>query len=133
MKTNLLKSLVLAASALGAMSSASAETLHASIPFGFSAAGTTMPAGAYSISKIPNTPSVLLFENEATKMQTLVFVRIAAAGSAKPAQPLTFAATGNESMELAHIAADGWGYELSVRPAGALPKGVALTLTSSGR
>ena len=38
-----------------------------------------MPAGAYLICTIPGTPSVLLFENEATKMQAMVFVRTGAA------------------------------------------------------
>ena len=50
LKTNLLKSAILVASLLGALGSASAETLHARIPFAFSAGGKAMPAGDYSIS-----------------------------------------------------------------------------------
>lgn len=88
MKTNLLKSAVLVASLLGALGSASAETLHARIPFGFSAGGKAMPAGAYSISTIPGAPSVLLFENETTKMQAIVFVRTDPRTPANPATPL---------------------------------------------
>ena len=106
MKMNLLKSVVLAASLLGALSSASAETLHARIPFGFSAGGLAMPAGAYSIRTIPGAPNVLLFENETTKMQAMVFVRIDASGTAKSAKPLTFTSAG-ERTELADIATDG--------------------------
>ena len=84
MKTNLLKSVVLVASLLGALGIASAETLHAKIPFGFSAGGKAMPAGVYTIRAIPNAPGVLLFENETTKMQAIVFVR---SGSRAPAKP----------------------------------------------
>ena len=47
MKTNLLKSAFWMTSLFGALSSASAETLHARIPFAFSAGGTSMPAGNY--------------------------------------------------------------------------------------
>jgi hypothetical protein len=127
MKTNLLKSAVLAASLLGALNSASAETLHARIPFGFSAGGTAMPAGAYSISTIPGAPTVLLFENEATKMQAMVFVRTGIAAPDKPATPLTF--TG-ERTELANIATDGWTYELSTYSAPKSLKRTALAITS---
>lgn len=130
MKTNLLKSAVLAASLLGALNSASAETLHASIPFGFSAGGTAMPAGAYSISTIPGAPTVLLFENEATKMQAMVFVRTGIATADKPVTPLTFTA---ERTELAKIAAEGWTYELSTYPAPKALKGAALAITSAAK
>jgi hypothetical protein len=112
MKTNLLKSAVLVASLLGALSSASAETLHARIPFGFSAGGTAMPAGAYSISTIPGASMVLLFENEATKAQAIVFVRTDVAAAVKPATPLMFTSAG-ERAELVHIATDGWTAERS--------------------
>ena len=53
MKTNLLKSAVLMSSLLGALSSASAETLHARIPFAFSAGGNSMPAGNYNQHDAP--------------------------------------------------------------------------------
>ena len=133
MKTNLLKSTVLAASVLGALSSASAETLHARIPFGFSAAGTAMPAGSYLIRPMPNAPYVLLFENETTKMQAIVFVRTAAGAPGKTAPPLTFTAYSSEQMELASIAASTWTYELSTHSTQKPLKGVALTLTSGGK
>ena len=131
MKTNLLKSAVLAASLLGALNSASAETLHARIPFGFSAGGTAMPAGAYSISTIPGAPTVLLFENEATKMQAMVFVRTGISTPDKPVTPLMF--TG-ERTELAKIATDGWTYELSTYSAPKSLKGAAaLAISSAGK
>jgi len=133
MKTNLLRSAVLAASLWGALGSASAETLHARIPFGFSAAGTMMPAGAYVISTMPNTPHVLLFENEGTKVQTLVFVRTSSGALVKAAEPLTFTAYSSERMELTHIATDGSIYELNADSVRKGLKGVALTLTSSGK
>ena len=133
MKTNLLKSAVLMASLLGALSSASAETLHARIPFAFSAGGTSMPAGNYAISTMPHAPQVLLFKNEDTKMQAIVFARTASSLLAKPAPPLTFTAYSSETMELTNIAASSWTYELSTHSAQKPLKGVALTLTSGGK
>ena len=133
MKTNLLKSAVLMASLFGALSSASAETLHARIPFAFSAGGTSMPAGNYAISALPHAPQVLLFENEDTKMQAIVFARTASGLPAKPAPPMTFTAYSSESMELTNIAASSFTYELSTHSAQKALKGVALTLTSGGK
>jgi hypothetical protein len=133
MKTNLLKSALLIASVLGAFSSASAETLHARIPFAFSAAGTSLPAGTYVISTMAHTPQVLLFENEETKVQTMVFARTAVGMPAKLASPLTFTADSSESMALTNIATDDWTYELNMRSRRRALKGVALTLTSGGK
>jgi hypothetical protein len=133
MKTNLLKSAVLVATLLGALGSASAETLHARIPFGFSAGGKAMPAGAYSISTIPGAPSVLLFENETTKMQAIVFVRTDPRTPANPATPLVFTSSGGERTELANIVTDGSSYELSVHPASKSLKGAALAITSASK
>jgi hypothetical protein len=133
MKTNLLKSAVLVASLMGALSSASAETLHARIPFGFSAGGTAMPAGAYSICTIPGSPHVLLFENETTKMQAIVFVRTGMSTPAEPAVPLMFTSSGSERTELANIVTDGWTYELSTHRAPKSLKGAALAITSAGK
>ena len=133
MKTNLLKLAVLAASLLGALSSASAETLHARIPFGFSAGGKAMPAGEYSIRTIPNAPHVLLFENETTKMQAIVFVRSGSRSAVKSATPLTFTSFSGEPAELANIATDSWMYELSVHPAAKSLKGAALAITSASK
>ncbi len=132
MKTNLLKSILLGASLLGALGSASAETLHARIPFGFSAGGMAMPAGAYSIRTIPNVPYVLLFENETTKMRAIVFVRSGMRAPVKPATPLMFTSAG-ERTELANIATDGWTYELSVYPAAKSLKGAALAIASASK
>lgn len=132
MKTYLLKSALLTAFALGALSSASAETLHARIPFAFSAAGISMPAGTYTIRALPNAPQVLLFENEETRMQTLVFAR-ASGLPAKPAPPLTFTDYSGEKMELANIASSASTYELNTYPARKALKGVALTLTPAGK
>jgi hypothetical protein len=133
MKTNLLKSAVLVTSLLGALSSASAETLHASIPFGFSAGGVAMPPGAYSISTIPGSSSVLLFENETTKMQAIVFVRTGMSMSNNPATPLLFTSGAGQRTELANIVTDGSTYELSVHPAPKSLKGAALAITSASK
>ena len=133
MKTNLLKSAVLLASFMGALSSASAETLHARIPFAFSAAGANMPAGTYAISTMAHVSQVLVFENEDTKVQAIVFVRTAAGAPGKTAPPLTFTAYSSEQMELASIAASTWTYELSTHSTQKPLKGVALTLTSGGK
>jgi hypothetical protein len=132
MKTFFLKSAILAGSLSAVMGSASAGTLHARIPFGFSAGGTAMPAGAYSISTIPGATTVLLFENEATKAQAMVFVRTGVAAAAKPAIPLTFTNAG-ERTELVNIATEGWTYELSSRRAPKSLKGAALAITSAGK
>ena len=132
MKT-FLKSTILAASLLGALSTASAETLRVRIPFGFSADGSTMPAGSYAIYPLPNAPSVLLFENEGTKVKTMVFARSGAGLPIKTESPLTFTANSSERVELTSIATAGWTYELSSHSPRGLPKGVALTLTSSGK
>lgn len=131
MKTKLLKSAVLMAFLVAAVSTTSAETLHARIPFGFSAGGVAMPAGAYSISTISGAPAVLLFENETTKMQAIVFVRTGSSAPAKPASPLMF--TSGDRAELANIVTDGWAYELSVHPAPKSLKGAALAITSAGK
>jgi hypothetical protein len=133
MKTNLLKLVVLAASLLGTLGSASAETLHANIPFGFSAGGKAMPPGLYTIRTIPSAPYVLLFENETTKMQSIVFVRTGADALAKPAAPLTFSTSASERRELTGIASDGRTYELSAHSPRRSQKGAALALTSGGK
>ena len=76
LKTNLVKSAVLLASLMGTLGSASAKTVHATIPFGFSAGGMAMPAGTYTIRTLPTGASqVLLFDNETAKMQAIVLVR----------------------------------------------------------
>ena len=133
MKTNLLKSVVLAASFLGGLGSASAETLRAHIPFGFSVSGTSMPAGDYAISTIASTPNVLLFENEQTKVCAFVFARPSVGAWMKPAARLTFADAGNERMDLANIATFGWTYELNIQSTRRALKGVALSLASAGK
>jgi len=133
MKTNLLKSAFWMTSLFGALSSASAETLHARIPFAFSAGGTSMPAGNYAISTMPHAPQVLLFKNEDTKMQAIVFARTASGLPAKPAPPLRFTADSSELFELTNIAASSWTYELSTHSAEKALKGVALTLTSGSK
>ena len=92
-----------------------------------------MPAGAYSISTIPGAPSVLLFENETTKMQAIVFVRPGVSTPAKPATPLAFTSSAGERTELANIATDGWMYELSVHPASKSLKGAALAISSASK
>ena len=133
LKTNLMKSAVVVASLMGALSSASAETLHARIPFGFSAGGKVMPAGVYSIFTIANAPTVLLFENETTKMQAMVFVRTSASAPAKTATPLMFTSGAGEGSELANIVTDGSTFEFSVRTASKSLKGAALAITSPGK
>src|SRR5205823_4640655 len=100
----------------------SAETLHVRIPFGFLAAGTTMPAGPYAIRSIPNTTPLLLFENEETKEKILVFARIASP-PLEPAAPLKFAFGTGESRDLTKIVTGTLTYELSINPAGGSVKG----------
>ncbi len=81
MKTSILKTLVLAATMTGAASIASAETVKATIPFAFSANGTAMPAGAYTVRTISGSPAILVFENVATKATAIAFARASVAGS----------------------------------------------------
>ena len=92
-----------------------------------------MPAGAYSISTIPGASDVLLFENETTKMQAIVFVRTGISAPAKTAVPLTFTSTAGEATELAIIVTDGSAYELNVHPAPKSLKGAALAITSASK
>ena len=82
---------------------------------------------------MPHSSQVLVFENEETKMQAIVFARTASSLPAKPAQPLTFTAYSSESMELTNIAASNFTFELSTHSAQKALKGVALTLTSGGK
>ena len=127
MKTKLFRSTVLVASLLSVLGSASAETLRARIPFGFSADGTTMPPGAYTIRTMSGTPTVLLFENEESKVQTIVFARFASLPAETSAEPLKFTAGSSDTKELTDIATAGRTYELSTHPTRKL-KGVVLTL-----
>ena len=92
-----------------------------------------MPAGAYSISTIPGAHTVLLFENETTKMQAIVFVRTSVSAPAKTATPLMFTSSAGEGSELADIVTDGWTYELSVHLASKSLKGAALAITSASK
>jgi hypothetical protein len=78
MKTTLLKTIVFAATVMGSASIASAETVHATIPFSFMANGTSMPAGSYTVRTMPGSATVLLFENDATKAKALAFARTSA-------------------------------------------------------
>lgn len=75
MKTKLLKPVLLAASILGIVSSASGETVHASIPHEFFLNGKAMPAGIYTVRPLSGTPSILLFVNEETREKALAFAR----------------------------------------------------------
>jgi hypothetical protein len=131
MKTNLLKTVVLAASLLVMLTPASAETLYARIPFGFSASGTIMPAGPYAIRPIPNTHSILLFENEETKEKVLVFARVAYTAPAQAAAPLMFASGISDGVALTNIATAAWTYELSMHPIRASLKGATLVIASA--
>ena len=133
MKTNLLKSAVLMASLAAGLTPASAETLHATIPFGFSANGMTMPAGTYAIRPLPNPSPLLLFENEATKVKAIVFARYASRTPVKPAAHLTFSSRASEFVELSNITALDSAYEIDMHAARGSLKGTSLALTSSGK
>ena len=133
MKTNLLKSAVLMASLAAALTPASAETLHATIPFGFSANGMTMPAGTYFIRTLPNPSPLLLFENETTKVKAIVFARHASATPAKPGARLTFSPSASEFVELTNITGMESAYEIDMHAARGSLKGTSLALTSSGK
>jgi hypothetical protein len=133
MKANLLKSAVLMASLAAALTPASAETLHATIPFGFSANGIAMPAGTYAISTIPNATPLLLFENEATKVKAIVFARYASRTPVKPAARLTFSPSASEFVELTNITGMDSAYEIDMRSARGALKSTSLALTSSGK
>ena len=133
MKTNLLKSAVLMASLAAALTPASAETLHATIPFGFSANGMTMPAGTYAIHVIPNASPLLLFENEATKMKAIVFARHASRTPLKPAPRLIFSSSASEFVELTNITSMGSAYEINMHASRGSVKDTALALTSGAK
>jgi hypothetical protein len=129
MKKSLLNSAFVMASLLGAVGSAPAQTLHARIP----SRGWYDNAGrGYTISVMFHAPQVLLFENEGTKVQTIVFARTVSGLPAK-ATPLTFGGSSGDHMVLTNITASGWTYELNAIAATKPLKGVALTLTSGGK
>jgi hypothetical protein len=116
MKTNLLKTALLAASFLGVVSSASAETVHANIPFAFYANGKAMPAGTYTVQTIGGATPVLLFVNDATSEKAMAFARTASDSS------------GNSSLALI-IKTASKTYELSMTAPASSLKGALLTLT----
>ncbi|MEO8098969.1 MAG: hypothetical protein ABI811_14800 [Acidobacteriota bacterium] len=66
---------------------ASAETLHVNIPFAFTATGTALPAGEYTISTMKTIMPMLFIEGSG--MKTFVFGRIVpvslTGGATKPA------------------------------------------------
>jgi hypothetical protein len=92
-----------------------------------------MPAGDYLIRTIPNVPYVLLFENETTKMQAIVFVRPSSTTPAKPAVLLISTSGAGEGAGISNIATDGSTYELRVYPPSKSLKGAALAITSARR
>jgi hypothetical protein len=104
MKSNLLKTALLAVSFLGA---ASAEVIHTNMPVAFYANGKAMPAGAYTVRTLPGTTSVVVFTNDATGEKALAFAR-----------PM-----------LAPAGKSGTSYELSMEPGSTSLKGTALALT----
>ncbi|MEO5926605.1 MAG: hypothetical protein ABIR70_22505 [Bryobacteraceae bacterium] len=114
MKTSILKTLVLAATMIGAASIASAETVHATIPFEFMANGVAMPAGAYSVSTVSGSSTVLLFENEATKAKALAFARTISSPAGKSAFAIKIATV---TYEMSKDAASLKGALLAVTPA----------------
>jgi len=114
MKTNFLKTALLAASFFGVVATASAETIHANIPFAFTANGTPMPAGAYTIRSMSSTPNILVFENDATKAKAIAFARTA--------YESTDATVGFVLKTAAST------YELSMAPASSV-KGALLAIT----
>jgi hypothetical protein len=83
MKTNLLKTALLAASFFGVAATASAEIVHANIPFEFSANGKSMPAGMYTIQPLAGSSSILVFKNETTNEKAMAFVRTTPSASSK--------------------------------------------------
>ncbi len=116
--TNLLKSTLFAASMLfGLGSVASAETLHAKVPFTFTAAGTVLPAGTYTIRPLNGTIGVLLFENEETGARNIVFAQMSVDSRGKATVPLTFAPVAGSGRALTSIRTLSGGYDLSLRSA----------------
>jgi hypothetical protein len=83
MKSNLLKTALLASAFFGALGTASAEIVHANIPFEFSANGKIMPAGGYLVQSLPGSSSVLVFVNDATGAKAIAFARTISDASGK--------------------------------------------------
>ncbi len=81
--------------ALTFTASASAETVHATIPFDFAANGKLLPAGTYTVRTISG--GLLLFVNESTNEKALAFARTSLPG--KSSQALTIRTT-ERSYEL---------------------------------
>ena len=74
MKKNLVRSVVLLA--VSCVSGFAEEVrIRANIPFAFGVAGTTMPAGEYTITPLPGFGSVLLFRGESSGARALVMAQ----------------------------------------------------------
>jgi hypothetical protein len=111
MKSNLLK---LALLALTITASASAESVHATIPFEFTANGKMLPAGTYTVRTISGVSNLLLFVNESTNEKALAFVRTALTGQS--VQSFTIQ-TAEKSYELSMPSGSRKAVLLTIKPA----------------
>ena len=111
MKTNLIRSLILAAASVAAHGQ---SNRNADIPFGFRAAGEYYTAGAYTISQHGHSgSSILLLVNKESRLTRFVTTK-APGDDAKEAAPKIVFRCGNESgCALSSVSlADGRTWEI---------------------
>ncbi len=108
MTTNLLNLTFLASGRLAASAGAHAESLRARIPFAFTASGTKLPPGEYSIHEMVGNPAVLLIAGSGPGARAMIFARVTVPG-ATTGSPLIFEDQGSDGMVLVNVrTSDAW-------------------------
>jgi len=106
---NLLNMTLLVGGLLGSSAGIHAEALRVRVPFAFTASGTKLPAGEYSITEIAGSPTVLLIRGDGAR--ALVFARASGVAS-DGGLPVTFE-EGSAGMTLVSVRTAGSAFELS--------------------
>jgi hypothetical protein len=107
---NLLNLTALASGLLASSLGAHAESLRVRVPFAFTASGTKLPAGEYSIREVAGNPTILLIQG--SNARAMVFARVIASG-ATTSRPVIFEDEGSEGMVLVSVRTSDALFELS--------------------
>ncbi len=110
MTKNLLN-LTLLASGLLTAAGAHAESLRVRIPFAFTASGTKLPAGEYSIREMSGNPTVLLIAGSGPGARAMVFARVTGR-AVTTGNPLIFEDEGSDGMVLVNVRTSEAWFEL---------------------
>jgi hypothetical protein len=110
-KKNLMNATLLVAGLIAPVVGVHAESLHMHVPFAFTASGTALPAGDYSITEVQGHPTVLLIAATNSSVRAMVFARQSTetgSGSVK------FVDRGEEEPALATVKTPTGSFELSI-------------------